>query len=41
LARLLGREHSPRWNEKAGLRGMRYAPDYVLAVQKETDHEEA
>jgi hypothetical protein len=25
---------SPRWNEKAGLRGMRYAPGYALAVQR-------
>jgi hypothetical protein len=23
-------DHSPRWNEKSGVRGMRYAPGYAL-----------
>jgi hypothetical protein len=30
-----------RWNEKAGVYGMRYAPGYVTCGGKETGHEEA
>jgi hypothetical protein len=38
-SRCLG--HSPRWNEKAGVDGMRYAPGYATCGAKETSHEKA
>jgi len=35
-----GAQLSPRWNEKAGAHGMRYAPGYATCGPKETNHEE-
>ena len=32
---------SPRWNEKAGVDGMRYAAGHATCGAKETSHEEA
>ena len=33
--------YSPRWNEKAGVDRMRYAPGYATCGAKETSYEKA